>query len=220
MPDQKITLDQLLYCHYQHPNLEEAHIFLLDFGLHVAERSDKLIYYRGFGRDPYLYIAEQSPDGKRHFSGGGWIVASHEDLERGVTLPGASEIQNSTAPGGGLFVDVKDPNGVNLRLLYGVTKRSSDVQHREEPKPVVINSWNEKPRKGEFQRFERGPSKVHKLGHYGLIVDKTRFESTVSWYLSTFTLATTDSLYDKDSGKDMMTFMHLDKGEEYTDHHV
>jgi hypothetical protein len=216
----KIKLDRLMYTHYQHQNLDAAHKFFTDFGFHAVEKRDDIIYYRGFGETPFLYVAEKSPDNAKHFGGSGFLVREHEDLETASRYPGASKIQESTAPGKGLFVDIKDPNGVNIRLLNGVALRPKSEQQKEVPKPVVTNSWEDKPRKGEFQRFDTGPSKVHKLGHYGVVVDKSKFDDTVDWYLNTFSLARTDSLYDHDSGKDIMTFMHIDKGEEFTDHHV
>ncbi|KAH7403048.1 Glyoxalase/Bleomycin resistance protein/Dihydroxybiphenyl dioxygenase [Cadophora sp. MPI-SDFR-AT-0126] len=215
----KIQFERLLYTHYQHQNLAATNKFFTDFGLTPVQQTENTIYYRGFGDSPYIYVAERSPDRVKHFIGGGWVVKSKADLEAASKLPGASKIQDLTTPGGGEFVDVKDPQGVNIRLIYGITYRPKDKLQDERPKPVVFNTWEDKPRRGEFQRFESGPSKVHKLGHYGLVVDKSKFESTVAWYLDTFSLKPTDSLFDQESGKDMMTFMHIDKGEEYTDHH-
>jgi hypothetical protein len=219
-PLPKVKLDRLLYTHYQHQNLESANKFFTDFGLHVVERRDNIIFYRGFGASPYLYVAEQSADHGKHFVAGGWLARSYDDLETAAKLPGASPILDSDAPGRGKFVELHDPNGMGLRIHHGLQMRPEEEQKEEIPAPVTINSWNDKPRKGEFQRFDTGPSKVHKLGHYGLVVDKSRFKDTVAWYLSTFSLAKTDSLYDEESGEDMMTFMHIDKGEEFSDHHV
>ncbi|KAK5310346.1 hypothetical protein LTR93_012052 [Exophiala xenobiotica] len=188
-PLPKVKLDRLLYTHYQHQNLESANKFFTDFGLHIVERRDNIILYRGFGASSYVYVAEQSPD------------------------------HVSDAAGHGKFVELQDRNGVGLTIHHGLLLRSEEEQKEEIPAPVTINSWNDKPRKGEFHRFDTGPSKVHKLGHYGLVVDKSKFKDTVAWYLSTFGLTKTDSLYDEKSGEDMMTFMHIDKGEEFTDHH-
>jgi hypothetical protein len=162
----------------------------------------------------------QSPDSYRHFVGGGWVTQSHDDLELASQFEGASSIQQSTAPGGGYFVDLKDPNGTNIRLVHGIEYRKTEEQQCELPKPVIFNSWVDKPRKGQFQRFETGPSKVHKLGHYGMTVDKSKFATTLGWYIDHFNFAPSDSLYDVQSGMDMMTFLHLDKGEEFVDHHV
>lgn len=216
----KIQLDRLLYTHYQHPDLALAHSFFTDFGFIPVQQKDEIIYYRGFGENPIIYVAEKSPDGEKGFVGGGFLVRERQDLERASHIPGASGIQEFPGPGKGYFVDVKDPQGTNIRLHHGVIFRSEEEQKRETPKPVIFNTWEEKPRKGEFQRLNPGPSRVHKLGHYGVVVEKPMFESTVIWYLNTFTLAKTDILYDPGSGEDMMVFMHIDKGEEYTDHHV
>ncbi|KAH7124873.1 putative 2,3-dihydroxybiphenyl-1,2-dioxygenase or glyoxalase/bleomycin resistance protein-like protein [Dactylonectria estremocensis] len=215
----KVRLDRLLYTHYRHANLTSAHAFLTDFGLHVAEKRDTIIYYRGFGANPFIFVAEQSPDNVNHFVRSGWLARTREDLEVAAQIPGASSIQWSDAPGEGWFVDIRDPNGVSLRIHHGIKLRSAEEVKKEIPKPVTFNSWSDKPRKGEFQRFDIGPSKIHKLGHYGLVVDKSKFTDTVAWYLGTFSLAKTDSLFDKDSGEDVMTFMHIDKGKEFTDHH-
>ncbi|KIY00985.1 uncharacterized protein Z520_03651 [Fonsecaea multimorphosa CBS 102226] len=214
-----IKLDRLLYTHYQHPNLEAAYNFYTDFGLYVAERSDNVIYFRGFGEDPYIFVAEKSPDSSKHFVGSGWLLQSQADFDAASRLPGASTIQKSTAPGGGNFVDVKDPLGFNMRLLHGIAFRQKEEQRQEKPKPVIFNSWEDKPRKGEFQRFDGGPSKVFKLGHFGFVVDQSQYESTVAWYLNTFGFARSDTLYDSRSGKDIMVFMHIDKGEQFVDHH-
>ena len=216
----KIKLDSLLFTHYQHVNLESAYKFFTDFGLHAVEKTDDIIYFRGFGDKPFIYVASKSPDDKKHFWGSGFLVREFQDLEAAARHPGASEIQESKAPGGGQFVDLKDLNGNIVRLMHGLTMRSAAEQSEELPKPVVMNSWEDKPRKGDFQRFDTGPSKVHKLGHYGIVVDRSKFDENVDWYLNTFTLARTDALFDEDSGKDMMTFMHIDKGDEFTDHHV
>jgi hypothetical protein len=217
---EKIRFERLLFTHYQHHDLAASHRFLTDFGLIVAHQTDNLIYYRGFGENPYVYVAEKSPDSLRHFVGGGWVVESFDDLEVASRLSGASPIQKSAAPGGGQYVDIKDPNGTNVRLVHGIEYRSKEVQKPEIPPTVVFNTWEEKIRKGNFQRFEAGPSKVHKLGHYGLTVDKSKFATTLQWYLDHFNFAPSDTLFDPESGDDMMTFLHIDKDEEFVDHHV
>ena len=216
----KIGLDRLLYTHYQHNNLASAHKFFTDFGLHTVKQSDTIIYYRGFGQNPCLYVAEQAQGDRKKFVAGAWLVRSEEDFKKASEHKNASPVRESEAPGGGQVVDIEDPNGMLVRLLYGVQLREKESQQKEEPAPVIFNTWEDKPRKGEFQRFDGGPSKVHKLGHFGLVVDPSKFDSTTAWYLENFTLAPTDSLYNKDTGKDTMTFMHIDKGEEYQDHHV
>jgi hypothetical protein len=212
----KIRLDRLAYVHYQHPDLSKAHRFLTDFGMEKVKETENRIYYRGFGAAPCIYVAEASPTPDRNFVGGAWVVESYRDLEDAAALPGASQIADSDVPGGGSTVTLKDPNGHNIMLVFGQTLSS----HSKSLHQVEMNSACVKPRVGVFQRFKPGPSPVHKLGHYGFVVRKSTFFSTREWYTRTFNLKVTDSVFDPESNVDETSFLHIDKGKEYTDHHV
>jgi hypothetical protein len=60
---------------------------------------------------------------------------------------------------------------------------------------------------------------VHKLGHFGYV--HREFDSELKWYTDNFNFVPSDILYHRDFSKiDVMTFMHLDRGHEYTDHHI
>jgi hypothetical protein len=75
---------------------------------------------------------------------------------------------------------------------------------------------NEDP--GRFQRHHPGPALVHKLGHFGYVVPQ--FDSELAWYTGNFNFVPSNVLYHWDfSNMDVLTFMHLDLGEEYSDHH-
>ncbi|GFF97681.1 hypothetical protein IFM53868_09303, partial [Aspergillus udagawae] len=67
-----------------------------------------------------------------------------------------------------------------------------------------FNTPFEKPRKGQFQRYRDGPALVHKLGHYRYVCKE--FEMELEFYTI--------------PQMNIMTFMHLDLGEEYTGHHT
>lgn len=74
---------------------------------------------------------------------------------------------------------------------------------------------------GEFQRFKLGPAMVHKLGHYGYVT--SQFDEDVAFYTQNFNFCPSDVLYEVSAdGKetDALTFMHLDQGKEYSDHHT
>lgn len=72
---------------------------------------------------------------------------------------------------------------------------------------------------GKFQRYHPGPALVHKLGHFGYVVPD--FDRELAWYTDNFNFVPSDILYHWDfSNIDVMTFMHLDLGEEYSDHHI
>jgi hypothetical protein len=163
MMSSKTQVTALAHVHYQHPSLSTINTFLTDFGLVEAGTSSnpQRIYYRGFGTNPYVYIAEQSPDSKRHFIGGTWVAASLDDLNTAATHPTASGIRENDDPGGGQIVTLTDPNGFPVSFVHGQTLRSKDAEDltyfREETAGIVANTALEKPRKGAFRRFPARP---------------------------------------------------------------
>ncbi|KAH7008880.1 Glyoxalase/Bleomycin resistance protein/Dihydroxybiphenyl dioxygenase [Ilyonectria destructans] len=212
--DNRILLDRLSHARYGHPDLEKAKQFFIDFGLvPVLEKDDK-IWFRGFGTDPFCYVAEKTHDGKRKFKGGGWIVQSMAELEKAAKLPGSTPIHDHEGPGGGKVVIMQDIMGEPITLLYGQEERVP--QPREVPKRVVWNTWEDKKRLGEFQRPDRDmPSKVHKLGHYGFEVAVGQLHNVYDWYSQTFNLKKTDTLFHAQNNKTVMIFIHIDKGKEF-----
>jgi hypothetical protein len=220
MSHKKINLNHVMYVRYKHQDLSEINKFLLDFGLVPEQETPELAFYRGFGEDPVCYVTEQSSDGTSRFYGGGWAVDGYEDLERAAQLPGASQIAElgDGHPIGGSMVELEDPSGGMIYLHWGYKKH--DLEHARKPKKLIINTWEDKRRLGKFHRMNDGPSYVHKLGHYGLEVNRGEFQAIRKWYLDNFTLAMTDSLFDPKTNEDVMTFIHVDRGEEFVDHHV
>lgn len=219
----KVKVIRLAHVVYQHPDLEKALSFLFDFGFVEERRTANRVYLRGYGVQPFVYVAEQSPDDRRHFIGGYWVVDTFGDLEKAASNPSASTIQDSEAPGGGKVVTVTDPNGFTVGFVHGQKLRESDAVHGHlelEHDPLSFNTIDNKPRRGVFRRFKQGPSPVHKLGHYGFVVPASKFESTLSWYLSLINLKPSDIVFNPETGKDETIFNHIDLGQTYTDHHV
>lgn len=115
------------------------------------------------------------------------------------------------------MITVLDPEGFPINLLHGQTPKSAGPY----PEILETNYESHKPRVARFQRFQPGPAAVHKLGHYGLCVQ--RFEDMLDFYTRTFNFAPTDFLFVSSKGeprKDVAAFMHIDIGEKYTDHHT
>jgi len=142
------------------------------------------------------------------------------------------------------MVTVADPEGFPVNLMYG----QKLAERGPVPEILTTNYEFEKPRVARFQRFKPGPAAVHKvryfhgpfaggckssprtnnlrmqLGHYGLCVQQ--YETQLKWYTSTFNLAPTDFLYINPDPtnpairKDVATFLHIDLGQDYTDHHT
>ncbi|KAF4340670.1 hypothetical protein FBEOM_5386 [Fusarium beomiforme] len=219
----KIKVVRLVAVHYQHPDLESASSFLRDFGLVEVIREDKRIYFGGYGRDPYLYIAEQSPNARRAFLGGTWAVDSLDELTKAAAKPGASGILDAEGPGGGKKVTLTDPNGFPITFIHGQSSKDPQghlATRALDKKAPVVNHALEKPRQGRFLRFDKGPSPVHKLGHYGYIVPKDNFNDTLEWYQSLFNIVPSDSVFNPETGHDSTCFMHIDLGETFTDHHA
>ncbi|KAH7121385.1 Glyoxalase/Bleomycin resistance protein/Dihydroxybiphenyl dioxygenase [Dactylonectria macrodidyma] len=222
-PPEKIKVVRLASVHYQHPDLDKAIQFLKDFGLTEVSREDDRVFFGGFGVDPYLYVAEKAPGPRRAFLGGTWVVDSAKDLDIAAAHPDASGIQDAVGPGGGKKVSITDPNGFLVTFIHGQSpKNTPDIENTSRisgtQKPLV-NLATEKPRQGQFCRFNHGPSPVHKLGHYGYIVPKHSFKKTTEWYTSLMNVIPTDAVFDPESGDDTTCFMHIDLGETFTDHH-
>ncbi|KIW10921.1 hypothetical protein PV08_10220 [Exophiala spinifera] len=219
MSTSKVRVIRLAHVVYQHPDLDRALKFLFDFGLVEEHRTDTRVYLRGYGVQPFIYVAEKSPDSKRHFLGGFWAVESEEEFKKAASKPNASSVQNIDGPGGGKFVTIDDPHGFKVGFVYGQKLRKADRPPPLEKTEPVFNGAEEKPRLGAWRRFQRGASPVHKLGHYGFMVPASTFESSRDWYTDLMNLKASDAVFDPRTGKDETCFLHIDLGSEYTDHH-
>lgn len=64
----------------------------------------------------------------------------------------------------------------------------------------------------------RGPAMIHKLGHFGYMTDN--YIGTYDWYTSNFNFKPTDIVHKPgEPSAELMSFLHLNLGPEYTDHH-
>lgn len=210
----KISLNHIAHVYYIHKNLEKAHQFLVDFGFSVTKQTENEIYYRGYGTEPFLYCARRGTEDA--FGGTGWAVDSMEDLEMATGLPGATPIHDSDAPGGGKRVTFYDPvDNFPFHLVYGQTP----VEMAEAFPELEYNFPNSKHRAAnKTQRFKQGPAPTHKLGHFGVCV--TDYPKAYEFYTSNFNLKPSELVYSPDTGEDIMTFLHLDRGQEWVDHHA
>ncbi|RSL94621.1 hypothetical protein CEP52_012537 [Fusarium oligoseptatum] len=202
--------------------------FLVAFGFIEVKREGKRIYYKGYGSEPFLYCLEESS--VNEFGGAALVVESLEDLEKARAIfPNATEIYDlNEAPDGGRCVTVKDPiDGWPLHLVYGQTPVEPTKDYRyldfnfvsrlPLSKPTKADFLLLKPHKknragNEFQRFEKGPALIHKLGHFELFV--TQFQKTFDFYTKNFNFMPSDIQHDK-TGRHIASFLHLDLGETF-----
>lgn len=210
---QKINLVRIAHVYYTHKDLDSAQKFLLDFGFSPTHRTSNTIYYRGYGTEPFVYCARQGPSDS--FGGTGWVVESLSDLELATSLPGATPIHDSDAPGGGKRVTFYDPvDNCPCHLVYGQTP----VEETETFPELSYNFPTHKNRPvNKTQRFKKGPAPIHKLGHFGLCV--TDYKKAYGFYTSNFNFKPTELVTDPKTGEEITTFLHLDRGAEWVDHH-
>ncbi|KAJ5903686.1 hypothetical protein N7504_006069 [Penicillium tannophilum] len=210
----RINLLRIAHVYYTHKDIKKARQFLEDFGFQEEKQVGKNIYYRGTGPEPFVYCLTEGDEDE--FGGTAFAVESEEDLEyASQTLPGASKVTALTdAPGGGYCVTFRDPvDNFPFHLVYG-QKLSDDV--KKLPK-LDYNMPTEKYRSvNNFQRFQKGPAPVHKIGHFGMCV--TNFAKAFDFYTTRFNFKPSDLVYDE-TGRDITTFLHLDRGSEKVDHH-
>lgn len=213
-PIQKIKLVRIAHVYYTHVDLDSARSFLRDFGMTVAEDRGDKVFYKGYGTEPFVYCATKGEESA--FGGASFVVESVEDLNlASKSLPGATEVRDLDAPGGGRIVTFYDPvDGFPFHLVHGQKAVELSIHLPE----LRYNFPQAKHRQASHtQRFKQGPAPVHKLGHFGCCI--TDFARTVDFYTSRFNLKPSDFIHEGDEKKNVSAFLHLDRGSEKVDHH-
>ncbi|CVL11522.1 related to 2,3-dihydroxybiphenyl-1,2-dioxygenase [Fusarium proliferatum] len=216
----KVQLSRIAHVYFEHPDLEKFDRFADDFGFVKEAQIGDTIYYRGYGIDPFVYVATKSKDGKQRFMGPAFVAASEEEFEKAVALEGAERVSLEHAPGGGKMIKFSRQDNTFFHVVYGQEERKigSEEPTATHEQQGPYNKPFTKPRRGKYQRYHPGPALVHKLGHFGYVVPD--FDNELAWYTSNFNFVPSDILYHWDfSNMDVLTFMHLDLGDEYSDHH-
>ena len=217
--DPRIRLNKTSFVVYNHVDLSSATRFLTDFGMDVIHRTadGKELFFGGYGSDPFVYVARQTDDRLPSFGGAAYLVEDREELVKAARVPGASPIRDLDAPGGGEIVTLHDPAGHPVHLVHG--QRQKTIENLElRQRKLEMNYEDDKPRKGRFHRFQPGPAPVYKWGHYGVTYPDGGYQVMYDWYTTTLALAPSDVVYEGD--KPITVFFHIDRGEDFTDHHA
>ncbi|KIX01167.1 uncharacterized protein Z518_08892 [Rhinocladiella mackenziei CBS 650.93] len=216
----KIQLERLSFVYFEHEDLNAFEKFAADFGLVEAWRGKEVILYRGYGRDQFCYVARKAGPGGTKFGGPAFVAQTQADLDKAAALEGAQLNSLDPFPGGGRQVTLKTPAGFYLHIIFGQEDRpaANTAPSRVVENQGPLNGSINKRRFGEFQRYVSGPALVHKLGHCGYNVGN--WDEEVEWYCSQFNIVPSDVQYSpKNPDLDVITFLHLDLGERYSDHH-
>ncbi|TVY56440.1 Metapyrocatechase 2 [Lachnellula cervina] len=221
----KIQLKRISHVYYTHASssIAKQKEFLADFGLFEcaspSPSADKT-YYRGYGIDPWVYCLSSGDEDK--FGGAGFVVESLEDLQYAAkTLPEATPVYDlKDSPGGGKGLTFKDPvDKFPMHLVWGQEERKPDSDEELSFPKIDFNFPRVKTRPAnKFQRFEKRPAPVHKLGHFGMVV--TDFAKTYEFYQSRFNLIASDLLHTP-TGHNVTAFNRIDRGPDtLVDHHT
>jgi hypothetical protein len=149
---EKVQLVRLSHVYFEHPDLDEFSKFAEDFGFVFVSRTGNDLYFRGYGKDHYLYVASQSTDGKPHFRGPAFMAASQEEFDKAKALPGGKLGKLVDAPGGGEIISFDRADDTRFHIVFGQEERQIDAKavptaiHQESG---PMNTPFEKPRKGE-----------------------------------------------------------------------
>jgi catechol 2,3-dioxygenase-like lactoylglutathione lyase family enzyme len=205
-----IKVTDIAYVRLRSPDLDEAEEFLTNFGMVRTARTAAALYMRGTDPQHHLHVTEL---GTPAFVGFAYHAASEGDLERVAHVEGASAIEEIDEPGGGKRVRLRDPHGFQIEIVHGMESVA--------PLPVQYNALNwsqEKGRKGDLCRLQRGPSQIKRIGHGVLMT--TDLPGTLAWYRGTLGFMCSDDVYAGQSDNLIGSFNRCDRGEEFVDHHT
>ena len=153
----KVQLSRIAHVYFEHPDLDKFDIFADDFGFVKEAQVGDTIYYRGYGIDPFVYVATKSKDGKQRFLGPAFVAASEEEFEKAAALEGAERVSLEHAPGGGKMIKFSRQDNTFFHVVYGQEERKIDS---EEP---TATHEQQGPYNKPFTKPRRGGFNIHHL---------------------------------------------------------
>ena len=206
-----IKVRDLAYGRLRSPDLDAAEEFLTHFGMIRAARTPTALYMRGTDAHHHLHVTEK---GDAAFIGLAYYATSPDDLQRLAKHPGASPVESIDEPGGGQRVRLREPNGYQIEVVYGI-----------EPLPAIpvpeqpMNTGTEPLRRaGQLMRLRKSPTPVKRMGHG--VLGTPRVGETAQWFRDTLGFICSDDVYAGDKDNLIGSFNRCDRGEEYVDHHT
>ncbi len=192
-------------------DLDKSRQFSEAFGLVTVEQTANAVYSRSTDAGSFCHVVTL---GEPAFIGAAFHVASVEALQAATTIEGASQIEPTNEPGGGLRVRLHDPDGFQIELLHGV--EIMPALHVEKY-PVNTAFARERPN-GTFYRRPPGAARVKRIGHF--VTSTPDVKRTRDWYRETLGLIGTDDVFADAEDNVIATFNRLPRGKEFVDHHV
>ena len=201
----------LAYGRLRAPDLDMAEEFLTNFGMVRAERTPTALYMRGTDPAPHIHVTEKGEPG---FVGLAYYAASLDDLKRLASSPGASAVESVDEPGGGKRVRLREPNGYQVEVLYGV-KKLKPISVKRQPLNTGKDSLK---RAGAVLRLPSGASRVKRIGHGVMAVPDVK--TTVAWFREMLGFIGSDDVYEGSEDNLIGSFNRFNRGSTYVDHHA
>jgi len=206
-----IKVKDLAFGRLRSPDLDTQEEFLTHFGMIRAARTPNALYMRGTGPSHHLHVTEKGDPG---FIGFAYYAKSEDDLHRVAKAPGASAVEKLDEPGGGQRVRLREPNGYQIEVVYGI-EPLAEIPVAEQP----MNTGTEPlRRKGELMRLRTSPTPVKRIGHG--VMGTPKVKETVQWFRDTLGFICSDDVYAGDKNNIIGSFNRCDCGDEYVDHHT
>lgn len=152
----RVKLSEIACVGYGHPDLVKTGKYMKNFGLVESWREEldgvEIVYYRGYGTQPVVYIARKSS--APEFLGAFYEAASEQELAKASNVPGASAVKDWIC--GGKIVDIVDPSGMPFHVVYGHSKRkftprTGEILPQNYPAASDMNE-EAKPRRNQYHR--------------------------------------------------------------------
>lgn len=206
-----MLIDDIEYVMFRHPDPVQASEFMVDFGLLPLDVGSDRAYLRSHGDAPFSYLTER---GEPAFVGMGFRVPDRTALAQ-LAQRFDCEIKPCPHPGGGQYIVARDPEGRRLEFVLGA-ERSQPLPLASQP--IVWNDGHAYRRLGSWQRPAYGPSHPRRLGH--LAVFSPDAPGLIDWYAQHLGLVPSELVFPEGADRPAASFMHLDKGPAWTDHHT
>lgn len=206
-----IRVRDIAYGRLRAPDLDSMEEFLVRFGMVRSERTKDALYMRGSDPAHHIHVTEL---GEPKFVGLAYYAETEDDLKRIAKVPGASGVETIDAPGGGKRVRLKEPNGYQVEVVWGIEELEPIPARRQ-----LVNSGPDPlARAGELMRLPKGPSQVKRIGHG--VLNTPKVKETVTWFRETLGFICSDDVYAGEKDNLIGSFNRCDRGDIYVDHHV
>jgi catechol 2,3-dioxygenase-like lactoylglutathione lyase family enzyme len=206
-----IKVNDIAFVRFRVPALDVMQVFLEEFGMQCAERTDDTLYMRGTDDEGFVHVTHLGDDAS--FIGLAFEASSEADLDHLAAEDEFSDVVALDGPGEGRVVRTTDPNGFQVEVVAG----RGSVGRLPVPAAAIRNDAAAQPRKGARVGLESGPSHVKRLGH--CVLNVIDYRASEAWYKQHFGLVTSDEI-QLDERTALGAFLRCDQGDRYVDHHT